>query len=215
MANYHYRELGGIKRPDGEKIVKPEFTRTASRSTDDLLNEMAHHCGLSTIIMKAALDAMAKSLPFLLAEGDSVNIEGVGVLTPTLRMKRVKDVDEPNEDGKMVHHNARHIEFDKVLLKPSRKLTQECRRRCHPMHDKFVDDQTPLNTPLTEDERIALLREYLQENGVIHVKTYCQETGLCDTTARRELDRFCRRPISLLVKCGAGTHKYYILSDGK
>lgn len=215
MANYHYRELGGIKRPNGEKIVKPEFTRTTTRTTDDLIGEMKHHSALSPIVLKAALDALAASLPCFLAEGDSVNIDGVGVLMPSLRLVGVKDVDEADEEGNMVHHNARHIEFDKVRYRPSRKLIAECRRRCQPKHDKFVEDQKPLDTPFTLDERIALVRDFLKENGLIHVKDYRLLTGLCQTTARLELDRFCQKPIGLLCKMGAGTHKYYILQPVK
>lgn len=210
MSNYHYSEIGGLKSPKGESIVIPQFSRTAHRSTDDLVHEMHHHCGLPETTLKTALMALAKALPCLLSQGDRVTIDGVGTLRPTLRMKGVETVDEPDEEGNMVHHNATHIEFGKVLFRPAPQLTSECRRRCHPHHDKFVADQHPMDTPLTLDERIILLHDHLVQNKLIHVKEYMRLTGLRETTARKELDTICASH-DFLIKTGAGTHKYYVL----
>lgn len=211
MSNYHYSKAGGLKKKDGSDIRIPKFSRTVSITTDDLVREMHHHCSLSESELKSVLMVLADALPCLLSKGDSVTLDEIGTFSPTLQMKDVDDIETLNEEGELVKHNARHIEFGRVNFRPSPRLIERCRSLCKPEHDRYVEDDLADDASSTLDERIALIKAFIAENGILHVKDYMQLTGLRQTSARQELNRLCSIQHRLLIKTGAGTHKYYLL----
>lgn len=207
MTPYVYREIGGIVDKDGKKIVVPEITCSRVVRIEELAQEASRHSALSSTTIQAALMAVGKSIKEFLCEGYSVDLDKVGILTPTLRMKGEKPVEEEDENGRMVTHNARNIEFGTVKFRPSRKLIKDCRLDCKPFHDLHQSNRKAIDLQEGLVERKALLMKYLENNPVLMVKDYMSFTGLPRSTASNELKSFCVE--GLLVHQGAGVHKFF------
>ena len=218
MVPYIYREIGGISDKEGKAIVVPEISSTGLVKMEELLHEAKAISNINETTLGYSMDAVAKALAYFLANGHSVELKGIGVLRPTLRMKS-RDTESDSEkeekipvteedgEGNVVTHNAQNIEFGTVQFRPANGLIRTCRKECHPFHDTHVPNQRPMATPLSEEERRTILLAHLDENGLIHAKEYMELTGLRHTSAHNELKRFCREGI--LVHQGAGTHKFF------
>lgn len=209
MTPYIYREVGGITGKEGNKIVIPEISSTSIVKMNELARKAGKTASLSEVTIESAISAVKKVLVELLSNGHSVELEGIGILTPSLQMKKDKQVKEQTEDGKTVTRNAQNIEFGTVKYRPSKDLIKECRLKCVPFHDLHVGNQKPMDTPLSLEERKVKLQEYLEEHPFIRIKDYMKLTCLRHTTANKELKSFCAGKEGILIMEGAGSHKYF------
>lgn len=212
MAKYIYQEKG--LKVNGKTIVQPKFAHIRKVSSDALIKHIAHGDASRRSQLTASLIDFSRELACVLAEGNSVELEGIGIFTPTLKMKDDKQPFNQTETGEQHRSNAQSIEFGTVQFRPSKQLVKECKSRCNNLeHDAFESDSRVTISLTTREERIALLRDYLSKHNLITVKEYAGLTGLSHTSAARELRIINGFEPPILERKGRGSHVIYVSAN--
>ena len=68
---------------------------------------------------------------------------------------------------------------------------------------------------LTQDQRVALAKDYLREHSFMHVSDYAQITGLSRSSAQRELSELVKYEKYGIAFRGRGSHRVYVLRTGQ
>lgn len=208
MAKYIYQEIGGITNK-GERIVKPRFVGGRQVSNEEFMGEVAHRCAVSKGTLQAVMSNIADLLPEYLAQGNSVRIDGLGLLTPSLTMRDDMPVVEDNLEGNEVQHNAQNVVFGTVHITPDKELVRNARQKCRLTHDRYEGNRRAMDTPYTAEQRLELARKHLDQSPILTVSDYMELTGLRHTMAARELRDWASDPESGIRKAGRGSHRYY------
>lgn len=209
MAKYIYQEKG--LRANGKAIVQPKFAHIRKVSSDELITHIAHGDSSRKSQLIASLVDFSRELSHMLADGNSVELEGIGIFTPTLKMKDEKLPFSQTEKGEKHRSNAQSIEFGTIQFRPSKQLVKECKSRCnHLEHDAYERDSHVTISLSTRDQRIALLKDYFEKHNLITVKEYALLTGLSHTSASRELRIINGFEPPIIERKGRGSHVIYV-----
>lgn len=209
MAKYIYQEKG--LKVNGNTIVQPKFAHIRKVSSDELITHIAHGDTSRKSQLIASLIDFSRELSHMLAEGNSVELEGIGIFTPTLKMKDDKQPFSQTETGEQHRSNAQSIEFGTIQFRPSKQLVKECKIRCNRLeHDAYESDSHVTISRTTRQHRIALLKDYLCKHNLITVKEYAELTGLSHTSASRELRIINGFEPPILERKGRGSHVIYV-----
>ncbi|MBQ7683809.1 MAG: hypothetical protein IJT48_04925 [Bacteroidaceae bacterium] len=211
QGKFIYQEVGGITA-NGERIVKPRFVGSRQISTYEFLQEVMRHISLTRGELLGALTAIGETLPYYLAQGNSVKLDGIGVFSPTLTMRNDVPIVETEEDGREVRHNARSVVFDTIRYTPDRDLLIVTANSCHPLHDRYQGDKKAMPTQYDEAERWQRLHAYLVEHATVTVSEYMSLTGMRRTKASMELRGWSQGEGRRLEPVGRVPHRYYILA---
>lgn len=204
-AEYIMQEMKDFHR-EGEKLLYPRMIIRDCCGTDELAALAAVHTTLNPAEVKAALELAARAVAWAMAEGRSVKIDGLGLFTPSLSLKKGKEREAADGSGR--RRNAGSIEVGGVNFRPAKGLLRETNLRCRLTRapgriDCRVSEFTP-------DERLALAQRYLEENAFLTVPVYAALTGLSRTTAGRELRRWRDTPGAGIGIEGRGSHRVYV-----
>lgn len=212
MAKFIYQEIGGITNK-GETIVKPRFVQTRQVDTGEFITELTRRSAHTRGELLGMLSNIADTLPYFLAQGHSVRLEGVGVFTPTLAMRNDLPVTETDEEGRDTTHNAKNVVVDTVRYTPDKTLVRTVRRSCHPTHDRFQNNLRAMDTPYTREERLRLALSFLNSHPMLTVADYMEQTGLRHTMAAKELRELSEGDGAQLKPRGRGSHRYYTKAE--
>lgn len=214
MPKYIYLEKG--LKVNGKTIVRPKFAHIRKVSSNEFIKHVAHGDTWRKSQLIASLMDLSRELCHMLAEGNSVELEGIGIFTPTLKMKEEKQPFVESETGEQHRSNAQSIEFGTIRFRPCKQLVKECKSRCnHLEHDAYLSDSQITISRTSRDRRIALLKDYLDEHNLITVKDYAELTGLSHTSASRELRIINSLDAPILERKGRGSHIFYIKAAQK
>lgn len=208
MAKFIYQEIGGITNK-GERIVKPRFVQTRQVGTGEFITELVRRSSLTRGELLGVLSNIAETLPYFLAQGNSVRMEGIGVFTPTLAMRNDQPVTELDDEGHEVTHNAKNVELGTVHISPDKELVKAARMKCHLTHDRYIGNRRAMDTPYTAEERLKLALAHLDSQPMLTVGDYMELTGLRHTMAAKELRTLSEGEGARLKAQGRGSHRYY------
>lgn len=208
MAKYIYQEKG-IK-VEGKPFIQPRFSHIRKKDCAEFVKHAAHGNLQQEIELTAAIARLADELACQLAEGNSVELEGIGLFTPTLRMREGKEVISVDAEGQQHKSNAQSVEFGGVNFTAASRLINDCRKNCQNLeHDHYAPDSTLRISRSTREERLQMLLQYLDENRQITVKGYAQLTGLSKSSASRELQELAHAEVPCIERQGRGSHSFY------
>lgn len=208
MPKYIYIEKG--LQVDGRYVVQPTFAHIQKITTDEFIRHTAHGNMVQQSMLTAALMELRRELACQLAQGHSVELDGIGLFTPTLQMTGDKTPFTQADDGTTHRSNAQSIAFGTVHFRPAKTLLKECARNCRQLeHDVYLGDGKVTTALRTPEERIALLRDYLATNPFITVKQYEQLASLSHSSASRELASLSGGEAPIIQRKGRGSHVIY------
>ena len=208
MTKYIYQEKG--IEVDGKHLIHPKFSHIRKLSGKKFVAHAAHGRRDKEIAMTAAIAELADELACVLAEGHSVELEGIGLFTPTLRMKEGRQVTTEGEDGSVHRSNAQSVEFGTVNFVPARQLIHKCQASCQNLeHDTQAGDSRIKVSGTTPAQRLQLLQEYLEREGRITVSQYARLTGISPASASRELRKLYESTPPIIGRSGQATHILY------
>ena len=208
MAKYIYQEKG--IEVGGKRLVYPRFAHIKKLDCKEFLAHAAHGRRDKEIALGAAIAELADELACALAEGHSVELEGIGLFTPTLRMKEGRQVVSEGEDGSVHKSNAQSVEFGTVNFVPARQLLSKCHANCQDLeHDGQSGDSLVKMDRTTPEQRLQFLQEYLEREGRITVSQYAQLTGISQTSASRELRKLYESTPPVICRVGKSPHMFY------
>ena len=205
MAEYIKQEMND-PQGKGEKKVYYRMRIYKNVGMDELVKQIARPgSGLSEGTVWHVLTTLAERMAYMMAEGQSVTLDGVGTFKPALGVTPDKEID--TLDGKEPKRNARSIEVQDVNFKVDKQMVRAIDERCDLRRGGISRIRT---SPYSEEQRLALALQFIDTNQLLRVTDYMQLTGLGRTKATQELRHFCSDPQSGLDFIGRGSHKVYV-----
>ena len=193
-------------RKTGKTAAYPKFRHITQADTEQLAKRMAHGTTFNVGEVKGMLHCLAKTLADLMAEGHSVKIEGIGVLTPALALRADK---EPETDVPHApRRNARSIVVGRVNFRPDKQLLRDINLQCELTRAPGAARRS--SKRYTPQQRLQLAQRFLEENAVLTVADYRMLTGLLRTAATEELRQWAALPGSGIRATGRGSHRVYV-----
>ena len=187
-------------RKEGETLLYPRMEITGTCETDELVNRAE---------VRGALDLITGTMARFMAEGRSVRIEGIGLFTPTLTLKKGREREDA--EGNSPRRNAASIKIGGINFRADRTLINETNTLCNLERGSGVKKHRRPKT--TAEERLAMAKKYLEENPFLTVSEYSKMADLNRTTAAKELKAWAADAESGIAMKGLGTHKVYVKTE--
>lgn len=207
MAEYDMQELT-LPNEDGERLFYPRMQLYGQRDLEYIADKVAYATSFTRGDIKGLVQAITEEIAHNMAEGYSVKIEGLGIFTPSLGLRKGKEFESGDEDTS--RRNAASICLKDINFKADKNFVSETGRRCTLQRAQYKKccRSSQLFAP---QERLERAREFLKKNGFMSVGDYCRLNGLLKTAAAKELKEWASHPESGIDYKGRGTHKLYVL----
>ena len=199
------QEMPDMKK-EGETLLYPRMEITGTCETDELVEACIKGSTFNRAEVRGALDLITGTMARFMAEGRSVRIEGIGLFTPTLTLKKGREREDA--EGNSPRRNAASIEIGGINFRADRTLINETNTLCNLERGSGVKKCRRPKT--TAEERLNIVKKYLEENPFITVSDYSKMVELNRTTAAKELKAWAADTESGIAIKGLGTHKVYI-----
>ena len=207
MAKYIKKEMADLNGT-GQTQAYYCMQRVGNISHREFVDRCAYDgSGLARSTVEAVVTMMADMLPHLLAHGYSVSIDGLGTFTAKLSVRDDKEQDGFEQDEQK--RNAQSIEVSGIGFRTDKRLVRKTNADCK--LERGGVSRLRLSA-YTLEERMALARDYMEQNAFMSVGNYVALTGLSRSKASAELRRVSQLPESGFVSRGCGTHKVYVRS---
>ena len=167
MAKYFMQEMPDMKK-EGETILYPRMEITGTCETDELVEASIKGSTFNRGEVRGALDLIAGAMARFMAEGRSVRIEGIGLFTPTVKLKKGKE--RENIEGNSPRRNAASIEIGGINFRAERTLINETNTLCNLERGSGVKKCRIPKT--TAEVRLEMAKRYLEENPFLTVSEY-------------------------------------------
>ncbi|WP_287677451.1 HU family DNA-binding protein [Bacteroides sp.] len=205
MAKYFMQEMPDMKK-EGETLLYPRMEITGTCETDELVEASIKGSTFNRGEVRGALDLIAGTMARFMAEGRSVRIDGIGLFTPKVKLRKGKE--RENIEGNSPRRNAASIEIGGINFRADRTLINETNTLCNLERGSGMKKCRRPKT--TAEERLNIAKKYLEENPFITVSDYSKMVELNRTTAAKELKAWAADTESGIAIKGLGTHKVYI-----
>lgn len=205
MAEYIKQEMPDLTGK-GEPACYYRMKINKNVTMEDFIEDVAQPgSGLNPGTVKHVITQVSKKLAWLMADGNSVTIEGLGTFKATLGVSRFKEMD--TLEGDEAKRNAQSIEVNGVNFRVDPALVRQTDLYCTLHRGKSCRLH---KSPYTREERLALALKFLDGHAQMCVDDYVRLTGLSRTTAVCELKAFREDPQSGIDFRGFGSHKVYV-----
>ena len=168
-------DLFRTPQPKGEKKVRyhARSVVTGKMTTRDLIKTIAQRSAFKEGVVTGVLISLEEALKEALAEGKSVQIDGIGAFRISAKSPSVRDRHEIR---------AESIEFKGVVYKADKKLLKKLSAT------KFLRTKySQCSDDISDIEIDGLLMEYFKEHDYITTKEMQTLCGLSNATALRRL----------------------------
>ena len=199
------QEMPDMKK-EGETLLYPRMEITGTCETDELVEASIKGSTFNRGEVRGALDLITGTMARFMAEGRSVRIDGIGLFTPTVKLRKGKE--RENIEGNSPRRNAASIEIGGINFRADRTLINETNTLCNLERGSGVKKCRRPKT--TAEERLNIVKKYLEENPFITVSDYAKMVELTRTPAAKELKAWAADTESGIAIKGLGTHKVYI-----
>ena len=197
-ALYDFLPVPSANSEENPPRLYPKIVSKGTVTFKELTEKIANHSGLSKGSILAVMDEIEYWTAHLLSDGYRVQIGNIG--TASVSLKTDTEVYDPSD----IH--AQSIQFNKIKLTASKKFMKQCYGNVlrAPAGQKIQRNPNVY----AENERLNLLREYLEEHAFITLKAYGELTGLPKTTAWRDLNKWVKA--HLINFEGRAPHRVYV-----
>ena len=168
-------DLFRTPQPKGEKKVRyhARSVVTGKMSTQHLIRTIAQRSAFKESVVTGVLMALEDALRDALAEGNSVQLDGIGAFRISAKSPSVRDRHDIRSES---------IEFKGVVYKADKKLLRKLSAT------KFLRTKdSHCSEDISEIEIDGVLTEYFKEHDYITTKELEQLCGLSNATALRRL----------------------------
>ncbi len=208
MAKYIKQQLPDLNGK-GEDKSYYRIQKYGNVSTKELLHRICDRggSGLSRGTVINVLETVSDELAYLLGDGYSVTIDGIGTFSASIGVKEDKEQDAM--DGEEVKRNARSLEVKNVTYRSDKALVKMVGRQCEL---ERAGVRRVHHSKYNKEERLQLALDYLSNpaHPCMRIADYVELTGLSRTTATLELQEFRKNPESGIDTSGRGTSKVYV-----
>ena len=217
------RDTFDMKKTRTVYKLKTKHTLTG----EDFIEEVAKRHGFSESVIRGVLADVAAEMQYLLGLGYGVTLPGIGAFTLGVRLKeerkeKLEDEQEAakqaEEEGlkpkKVTEPNARNIVLHHINFRKDKQLFSEVAHRLSQQDLERIGGREGSRITIDDkkqSERVALARQFLEENLFMRVSDYADITGLSQSSAQRELRELIKFPDYGITCRGRGSHRVYVL----
>ena len=209
-AEYIMQEMKDLHN-EGKTLLYPRIVLKGQIGTEEMLESMTHGTTFSAAEAGGVLKLAAHYLAKMLAGGHSVRIEGIGIFSPTIGLKKGKEREQA--DGGGTRRNASSLCFTGASFRPDTELVQQMQSMGQLRRSER--DGSLRKPKYDADERLVKLKEYLVQKKRISIGEYAYMMGMSHSTAGRELRRWAGDEASGIESWGAGAWLRYALREVK
>ncbi|EGF51709.1 HU family DNA-binding protein [Bacteroides fluxus] len=207
MAEYDMQELT-LPNEDGKRILYPRMQLYGQKDLEYIADKVSYATSFTRGDIKGLVQAITEEIAHSMSEGYSVKIEGLGVFTPSLGLRKDKER-ESGEEG-APRRNAASICLRDINFRVDKELLYETAGHCTLQRAQYKKCRRS-SQMFAPEERLERAKEFMKKNTFMSVAEYCRLTGLLKTTAANELKAWAAQPDSGINYRGRGTHKLYVL----
>ncbi|MDY3790426.1 HU family DNA-binding protein [Bacteroides fluxus] len=207
MAEYDMQELT-LPNEDGKRILYPRMQLYGQKDLEYIADKVSYATSFTRGDIKGLVQAITEEIAHSMSEGYSVKIEGLGVFTPSLGLRKDKER-ESGEEG-APRRNAASICLRDINFRVDKELLYETAGHCTLQRAQYKKCRRSSQL-FAPEERLERAKEFMKKNTFMSVAEYCRLTGLLKTTAANELKAWAAQPDSGINYRGRGTHKLYVL----
>lgn len=207
MAKYTMREMVDLHH-EGKTLLYPKMVIRRKVATDEVAASIARSSTFNKGEILGIIRGLAEHLATFMGDGCSVELDGIGVFTPSLRLREGAARELPDETGG--RRNATSIEVGTVHFRVYKEWVSDVNTRCRLERSDHTFRLKA--SPYSEKERRARALAYLDEHTTLCSREYAQLTGISQNKACMELKAWAEAPESGITCRGRGTHKIYLRS---
>lgn len=149
----------------GKSYSRPAVVNQQTIATRDIMEKASAECTLTTIDISAVIGSLAHHLRLQLLQGNAVHIDGIGTFCLSLKFN---DATKPKDD-----FTAYDVRVGGINFTPDHSLLTSVQ------HEAKFERYTALrSSQVTEDDAVAALREYFQNNANITKRAFQDLLGL-------------------------------------
>lgn len=178
-AKYDFKTSPDVQGKEEQPALYPQLVVSGTKDLKDLAKDISRRSAIKEGTIIGLFCDLEDIIANYLADGYNVKLGELGTFSATLTCRKVTKKSEIR---------AASVHFDNVKFKPTRKFRKKV---C--AEGKLERAEYGFRTSSTlysEEERFALLTDYLKKHAVITCKEYCELTGLLKTKAGKELRRW-------------------------
>ena len=206
-------------------VYKLQTERTYSGEA--FVKMVAHRRGFSENVIAGVLADVADELEYLLGNGCSVTLPGIGSFSLGVRLKEKRQEQledesdaaaEAAEEGrrvpKVTEPNARNIDLHHINFRRDKQFFKNVQSRFRRQTLERVGGREGSRITIddtSQKTRIAAAKKFLKTHPFMHISDYAAITGLSQSSAQRELKELVRYQYSGLTYTGLGSHRVYLL----
>ena len=184
-ATYTMQEMKDLHN-ENETILYPRMIIKGQCSTEELIEDIAHHTTYNTGELRGMIMALKDAMALEMSRGYSVKLDEIGTFTPSLGITEGKEAEQPAGETR---RNARSIKIRNINFRADKELIRKTEGHC-------TLERESGTSKLKTSRHMAL-------------------TGLSHTTAARELQKWGTTPETGILPKGQRTHRVYVAATAK
>lgn len=173
----------------------------------ELISRMRYHNqSLSEGEIVTVMEQLEKTVSELLAQGFAVEIGNLGYLSPSLGLKKGKEMD--SLEGNDPKRNAQSIKVDGIDVSINRKFVEKVDKMAHIEYGGTVRLRQKV---YTKPQRLEKAKEHIRRYGFIRIFDYMNLVNVSHTQAVVELREFANDPETHIARQGRKASLMYVL----
>ena len=197
-ATYTMQEMKDLHN-ENETILYPRMIIKGQCSTEELIEDIAHHTTYNTGELRGMIMALKDAMAREMSRGYSVKLDEIGTFTPSLGITEGKEAEQPAGETR---RNARSIKIRNINFRADKELIRTLER-------ESVTSKLKTSRHSSE-KRLKMAQDFLTTHPYMTVADYMALTGLSHTTAARELQKWGTTPETGILPKGQRTHRVYV-----
>lgn len=209
MPTYYKREIADLNGT-GERQYRYEVRSQGTLSLRDLAHRMQqNYRALGESEVAGIVNGVVQTLTEALADGNTVNIEGLGSFSLSLGVHDYSSNTRPEEQ--QGEANSRRIYVRGVNIKASPELVRRADRLCQGRFRREAGGPVLIRQPRgTREQRIQQALDIIRQRGYMRLNDYAQAMHISPSTASRELKDFCQDDAVPIQTQGRGPGRLFV-----
>lgn len=205
-TKYDFKTTPDVNGTAEKTTLYPKIVVKGTKNLKDIAQDIAGRSGFKAGTVIGLFYDLENLLTDYLADGYNVKLGEIGTLSATLTSRKVTNKKEIRSAS---------VHFDSVKFKPAPSFIKDVHRK----GENELERVDPLwgfknsSQKYTEEERFALLTEYLKEHTFITRQEYSELTGLLKTKAANELRQWSKE--KKIERNGRAPHINYMAIEPK
>lgn len=191
---------------EGKKVLFPRMKIWGQVDLDYLATHINYASTFTPGDIIGLVKALTQAIAREMGDGHSVKIDGLGVFTPSLGLRKGVERESAEPGGHKL--NAMSIYLKNINFRADKEFIQETGEHCILNRSQWKFRRS--SQRYTPEQRLQLAQTYLEQHPLMTINDYCNLTGLLRNAAARELKQWSETEGSGIGTNGRGSHKVYV-----